>query len=195
MKALFALGISLALAGCSLFGTGSDGGTTSNGNGRVGFGAPTLQLTVGGVRFGPAAPDQSSSGSLTTTRDTAGQVSDSSFRLGISSAAIGAGCQLALDRFGTSIAPFTAGSYTLADPGQTGTADGTASPIGSITVSAPQGTWQCAGSACNGGALVLSVLAADHVEGYLSVALSDTSGDAPVDVICAFYVPMSSFSQ
>ena len=196
MRFLAAL-FSVTLAGCGLFGSGSDGGAT-NGNpsgGQVGFGAPALELTISGVRFGPAAPDATSAGSLSTTHDATGQISDATFQLGVSSSAIGASCQFAIQRFGTAIAGFNAGAYTLADPGPSGTADGTASPIGNLTVSVPQGSFQCSGSTCDGMALVFSTLAADHVEGYASGTLQDVGGSGPADVVCSFYVSMSSFSQ
>ena len=194
MRFLAAL-FSVTLAGCSLFGTGSDGGATNPPSGQVGFGAPTLELTISGVRFGPAAPDAASAASLSTTHDASGQISGATFQLGISSSALGASCQLSIERFGTAIAGFNTGAYTLADPGPSGTADGTASPIGNITVTVPQGTFQCSGSDCDGMALVFSTLAADHVEGYASGTLQDSGGNGQAEVVCSFYAPMSSFTQ
>src|SRR4051794_29833721 len=47
--------------------TSSDGGTT------VGFSAPTLELTISGVHFGPMAPDPGAFVDLVTTRDAGGK--------------------------------------------------------------------------------------------------------------------------
>src|SRR5439155_22360471 len=103
-----AVGAILLLAGCFPTGAGtggSDGGTT------VGYTGPTLELTVNGVHFGPAAPDPGAYADLVTMHDTTtGRAMGSSFRL---SANVGsAGCTLGFDRYGDG-AVLPAGQYPV----------------------------------------------------------------------------------
>jgi hypothetical protein len=177
----------LLLAGCSGTGTTGDGGYN------YGFGTPTLQLTINGVRFGPSVPDAASGGELVTTRDASGQVVDSTFRLSVSSAATGAACNIAVQRFGSGVGPIIALPYQFATPRNARTDDGTVAAIGGESVSVPQGTWQCTGSSCDGSVLSFTVLAADHVEGLLTGTFQHTGGMGEASVVCSFYVPMRTY--
>ena len=48
--------------------------------------------------------------------------------------------------------------------------------------------FSCSGSDCDGAALVLSTVAADHVEGYFSGAFRSDSGAGAASVVCSFYL-------
>jgi hypothetical protein len=177
---------------CLLPGASSgDGGAPQS----YGFGKPTLELTVNGAHFGPAAPDPGSAASLVNMRDAAtGRVTESSFRMSASIGSLGAACSVAVQRTGDGVDPIAALNYLLAS-GTTGpTPDGNVAPIEGENASVPQGAWQCSGAACNGAGFVLSHVAADHVEGWLSAGEQSISGGAPAQIVCSFYLPWSTYS-
>ena len=172
-------------AGCfPATGAGSDGGT-------VGYSAPTLEVTVNGVHFGPAAPDAGAYADLVTMRDpTTGQTTGASFRL---SATIGtAGCALAFDRFGNGVT-LGVGQYTVASQQGATTLDGTVYPTTAERFSTPEGGAGCTGSGCDGAAFVLSAADATHATGYFMGTITADSGAGQASAICSFYVPMRSF--
>jgi hypothetical protein len=160
--------------------------------GPVGFGGPALEVTIDGIRLGPAAPDPGSSASLVDTKNQFAQISDSQFRIFAGSAPAGATCQLAFEQFGDGVSGIHAGGYTLATPGAA-TADGTVTPIAGERVFAPGDSFQCAGSSCDGATLIISALDSLHVEGYFAGTLASDSGGSPASVVCSFYVPMASY--
>ncbi len=167
--------------------TGGSGG----GGGATGFVAPTLELTVSGVHFGPAAPDAGSSASLITQRDGLGNALSSTFTLDGGLSSLGAGCSFRFDTFGGPTIGL--GQYTISAATGSVTANGTVSPTGSESVTTPEGPASCAGTDCDGGALVISAIDAAHVYGYVSATLSAASGAGVADVVCTFYLPMSSY--
>jgi len=181
--------------GCGLFNqSGSDGG--ASGGGAVGFGAPTLELTIDGTQFGPSIPDVGSGADITSTVDpTTGSVSDTVLRIATSSAATGAACNFSLERFGEGLPPWRAAGYSIAAGGFGATADGQAAPVAGEAVSVPQGSWSCSGSTCEGAVLVLSYLAADHIEGYLSGNFDSATGAGASSVVCAFYLPVHTYDN
>jgi hypothetical protein len=194
-----AIGAALALltsAGCGWLGNPVDGGTPSDGGGAYGYGKPALQVTVGGMHFGPAIPDTGSGVDLTTVRDqNTGTASQTDLRITASSAATGASCALAFERFGDGVAPFHAGAgYQVSSEGTFGaTPDGTVAVPGGLSVSVPGGTFQCSGTTCDGSVLLMTVLAADHVEGTWTGTLDDTAGRGSTSVVCSFYLPTRTF--
>lgn len=177
---------SFLLAGCWPVGsTTTDGGTQP-----VGYATPTLEVTVSGVHFGPAAPDPGSAASLTTTRDpTTGQVTGASFRL---AATIGqAGCNLAFDTFGMGAA-LGPGQYTVASMQGSSTLNGTVYPTTGERISTPEGSGACTGSGCDGAAFVLTAIDAKHATGYFSGTIQgDTGGVA--SAVCSFWVATSVY--
>lgn len=184
----------LLLGGCEYFNQpvpGSDGGSQS-----YGYGKPTLALTVNGVHFGPATPDSSSTASLVDSRDSVGRVTLSSFRVQASAGSVGAACSLNVQRsggsFGNEVEPIGVGSYLLSS-GSGAEAFGTLQPIEGEVVSTPEGTWSCSGAACNNAGFVLTHLDADHAEGYLSGTFASSVGGPPAQVVCSFYLPLSTY--
>jgi hypothetical protein len=186
----------LMLSGCGLFGNAAGDGGTSSTPSQYGFGGPALEVTINGVHFGPAAPDPGSGVSLSTSRDGAGQIDQAILNINASSTAGGASIALGFQRYGTNIAGFTAGyGYTVAaGSGLNGSPDGTILTGGSETVAVADGTFQCTGSGCEGGALLLTVLQADHVEGSYSGNFDDTQGRGTVPVVCSFWLPTLSYA-
>jgi hypothetical protein len=179
-------------SGCSLFDNGSGGGNGGGGGGAVGFGRPTLELTISGMHFGPSSPDPGSGVDLATSRDITGAVTSTTLTISASSASTGASCGFGFQRYGDSIAPFQGpGTYQL--EAETATGSGMVAPLASETVTVPQGSFVCSGSTCDGAVLVLTVLASDHVEGSLSGTFADTGGAGAADVVCSFYLPTRSF--
>jgi hypothetical protein len=182
--------LALGCAACFPSGGGSNPG------GPVGFGAPMLEVTIDGNRLGPATPDPGSTASLVDTHDQLGQVATSDWTLLAASTAAGATCDLRLQRYGNSaaIAPFAVGMFQITDPGPSGTADGTATPLGGERVIGPGDSWECAGSSCNGAVLVIQAMDSLHVEGYFSGTLASDSGGPPADIVCSFYVQYASYA-
>jgi hypothetical protein len=165
----------------------SDGGTGGSGA----FAAPTLELTISGVHFGPMAPDPGASVSLVTTRDDNGQPTQSSFRL---SASIGtAGCTLAFDTFGGSPA-IGVGQFTVTAEQGSSTLDGTVYPTTGELIQTPEGGASCSGSDCDGAAFVLSAIDTTHASGYFQGTVNSDSGLGPADVVCSFWLPTTTFS-
>lgn len=190
-----ALAAALALGGCEYFNQpvpGNDGGARS-----YGYGEPTLEVTVNGLHFGPAAPDPTAAASLIDSLDSVGRVTLSSFRVQASASSAGTACGLSLQRsgssFGGAVQPIGVGSYLLSSGGGAG-ASGTLQPIEGEVVSTPQGTWSCSGAACNNSGFVLTHLDADHAEGYLSGTFASATGGSIVQVVCSFYLPLSVYS-
>jgi hypothetical protein len=190
----FVLAAALALGtGCGIFdlpdGGAGDGGTQMNG-----FGKPTLELTVDGTHFGPAAPDVASGAQLVTTRDSfTGQASDCTFRVVVSTSSVGDACNLAFDRQGQDIDPIGPGGYQLSATTGSDTPQGTLAPIAGESIAIPQGNWFCAGNSCDGAALVISGMDTAHVEGYFSSTLQSNVGGASAQVVCSFYLPWTVY--
>lgn len=180
--------------GCGIFDLGGDGGT-DGGTGQNGFGTPTLELTVDGTHFGPAAPDLSSGAQLVTTRDSfTGRATDCTFRIVVSTTSLGDACNLAFDRQGADgIDPIGVGGYQLSATTGTDTPDGTLAPIAGESIQIPQGSWFCAGDSCDGGALIISAMDTVHVEGYFSSTLQSNTGAASAQVVCSFYLPWTVY--
>ncbi len=181
----------LALAGCFPPGYGNpptDGGT-------FGFGKPTLQLTVGSARFGPAAPDSGSGVDLIDEVSPAGRTVRSLLTISASSTAAGGACQIQAERFGDGITGFFATTYLIKTASGATTADGTASPGAGELVSITGNSFRCVGNGCDGAVLSLAVLTADHAEGYLSGTFDADSGGGSTGVVCSFYVPTRTFRR
>lgn len=173
-------------AGCFPAGSGgSDGGASH------GYSGPTLELTVNGVHFGPAAPDPGAAADLVTSRDPlTGRSTGASFRL---AASIGsAGCALAFDRYGDG-ATLGAGQYTVASQQGATTLDGTVYPTTAERFSTPAGGASCSGSGCDGAALVLGAVDATHATGYFMGSIVADSGAGQASVVCSFWVPSRSY--
>ncbi len=164
---------------------GSDGGTS------VAFSAPTLEVTVSGVHFGPAAPDPGAFVDLVVTRDGGGKPTASSFRL---SATVGsAGCDLAFDRYGDSAA-LNVGQYTVQSMQGASTLDGTVYPTTGERIATPEGGAGCSGSDCDGAAFVLSAVDAQHASGYFQGTVIADSGAGSADVVCSFWLPWRTYT-
>lgn len=178
--------IAALAAGCfPANGAGSDGGT-------VGYSAPTLEVTINGVHFGPAAPDAGAYADLVTTRDpSTGRTTGSSFRL---SATIGAaGCMLAFDRFGDGTT-LGVGQYTVASQQGATTLDGTVYPTTAERFTTPEGGAGCTGSGCDGAAFVLSAVDRAHATGYFMGTIVADSGAGQASVVCSFWIPTRTYS-
>ena len=181
-----AVWIAIFCAGCFPTGSsGTDGGTT------VGFSAPTLELTVAGVHFGPAAPDPGAFVDLVTQRDGGGKPTQSSFRM---SAALGsAGCSLAFDTFGTNSYAIGVGQYTVQSMQGGSTLSGTVYPTTAESFATPAGSASCTGSICDGSAFVLSAIDAAHATGYFSGTVAAADGSGYVDVVCSFWIKTRTY--
>src|SRR5262245_7661259 len=121
--------ILILLGGCGGLSPGSDDG------GAAGFGMPTVEVTIGGAHAGPAAPDSSSGAWLSTGRDSAGRITQSTLQIVASSSAAGASCVLSVGRYGQDVLPIGIGAWELSSRTLSGSADGTVAPIGSPTAS------------------------------------------------------------
>lgn len=189
MRCRLALPCLLTCLGCGFFDNWptSDGGSA----GGQGYGKPTLEVTVGGVHFGPATPGGGSAASLVNTRDEqTGRIVDSVFRVAASAPSVGATCSLNAQRFGDGVAPIRQGSFQFMDNG--GRQDGTIVPVEGESVVIPEGSWMCTGAEC--GSLVLLTLDETHVEGYLSGAFQRASDGSWASVVCSFYLPWGTYS-
>ncbi len=166
--------------------------------GSFGFGSPTLEITVGGVHVGTAAPDASSIASLIDQRDSGtNALISSTLTLDGTVASHGASCSMAVHRIGGSTAPLKPiglGSYQIAEDPTGQTADLAVDLVSPPTVTTSTGTLSCAGSACDGFALSLSVLDSTVTEGYFMGTLVDGLG-SPSDVVCAFYLPTTNYQS
>lgn len=172
---------------CFPTGTG-DGGTPSTGY--VGLGAPALELTIDGTHVGPSPATAGAYADLTSFADGLGR--RQSTDLFIHATGGIATCDIHVSRFGTNIGPFSALAYRLVTPSSGVTADGTASPVGKVSVTAGGLTLQCNGTDCNG-LLNINVLDAAHIEGYLTGTLADPSDGQASSVVCTFYVPWRTY--
>jgi hypothetical protein len=179
--------IAIFCGGCFPMGAadGSDGGSSGA------FTAPTLELTISGVHFGPTAPDPGAFVDLVTTRDGGGKPTMSSFSL---SAAIGnAGCSFSFDTFGGASA-IGVGQYTVQSMQGGSTLDGTVYPTTAERVATPEGGAGCTGSSCDGAAFVLSALDARHASGYFMGTVSADSGAGDADVVCSFWLTTRTYT-
>jgi hypothetical protein len=187
----------LLLSGCGLInppGSAGPGGVQDAGGGGGGggsFGQPTLEVTIGGMHFGPSAPDTGSGVDLTTQRDATSQIVSQSLSISASSAASGASCALGFQRYGTSLSPLRGGNqlYMVSSQSISATPDGVVAPAASESVSAQGVVLSCSGSACDGTGLLLVTLAADHVEGTYTGTLSDPGGQGAAEAVCSFWLP------
>lgn|GEM_PF-6250747 len=183
--------LALALPACSLF---NGGGSTTDGGGTYGYGRPTLQVTIGGATYGPSVLDSSSYVDVVDEGVT-GQLTHSSVTLFLSSAATGASCSLRGERFGVNVQPIIANVYTLVAPTGAQTQDGTVGPGSGESMVVPDGSFSCAGSDCDGGALVFTVLQRDHAEGYLNATLNDSLGRGSTSGTCSFWAPVRTYTR
>lgn len=182
-----AVWIAIFCGGCFPMGdsSGSDGGSSGA------FSAPTLELTVSGVHFGPTVPDPGAFVDLVTARDGGGKPTMSSFSL---SASIGnAGCALSFDTFGGAN-PIGVGQYTVQSMQGGTTLDGTVYPTTGERVATPEGGAGCSGSGCDGAAFVLSAIDATHASGYFQGTVSADSGAGDADVVCSFWLTTRTYT-
>jgi hypothetical protein len=164
---------------------------SSDDGGVVGYAAPTLELTVNGVHFGPGAPDPGAYADLVVMRDGNGMPAGGSFRLG---ASLGnAGCALAFDRFGRGTT-LGVGQYTVQSMQGAFTLDGTVYPTTAERVSTPEGGAGCTGTQCDNAAFVLSAVDAKHATGYFRGTVTADSGAGEAEVVCSFWVPMRTYT-
>src|SRR5947209_12095608 len=96
---------------CALVLTAAACNGHATGSGQVGYGAPTIEVTVDGVHLGPTAPDPGSSATLVDTRDQFAQITDSQLHVFAGSSVAGATCQLAFEQFGQGVAGIHVGGY------------------------------------------------------------------------------------
>jgi hypothetical protein len=159
--------------------------------GSYGYSGPTLELTVNGVHFGPAAPDPGAAADLVTTRDaTTGRVTGASFRM---TATLGtAGCALAFDRFGDG-ATLGVGQYTVQSMQGTSTSNGTVYPTTAQRIATPEGGAGCTGSGCDGAGFVLNAIDATHATGYFRGTVQADSGAGEASVVCSFWVTTGTY--
>jgi hypothetical protein len=163
--------------------------TNSDGGSDGAFTGPTLEVTVSGVHFGPAAPDPGGFVDLTTTHDANGAATASSFRM---SASVGsAGCTLDFDTFGGG--HIGVGQYTVQSMQGAQTLDGTVYPTTGERIATPEGGAGCSGTACDNAAFVLSAADANHVVGYFMGTVTADSGAGQADVVCSFWLKPTSY--
>jgi hypothetical protein len=168
----------------------SCGGTpnpNTNDNTQVGYGKPTLEVTVNGVHSGPAAPDGNSFFDYVNQYDSNGTLTRSSVQIVASSTAANASCSLAADRYGNFLTPFGVGQYSLGGSSVNGTGDGVAAPVGAPAAATSAGLFSCTGSACGAVGLSITWIDAGHAEGFFGGTMSGA------DVICSFYLPTRTF--
>jgi hypothetical protein len=174
----------VGLAGCFPAGAGSNGN-----DGGYGFTAPTLELTVNGVHFGPSAPAAGSTASLQTQRDASGAVLSASFSVNAALSSASAGCQLSFVRYGGGIAAL---QYTVSSQSGAVTADGQVYAPTGERINTPAGGASCSGAGCDFAALALTALDGQHVAGYFSGTMQADSGAGQADVVCTFWLPLTS---
>jgi hypothetical protein len=157
-----------ALVLCCGLSMGNDcfpAGSATDGGGYVGPGAPSVQVTVDGTHVGPYAAAATAFADLTTTRDDFGRRIATGLKLHAEGGI--ASCDLELSRYGPEVSPFSALPYRLE-------------------------TLTCSGGDC-GGSLVVTILDAMHVEGYLAATMADPSDGQRSSVVCTFYVPWRTY--
>lgn len=187
LRRLGALAIAVACIGsdsCFPASGGVDGGY-------VGLGTPSLEVTVDGTHVGPAAASAGSYADLVTNRAQAGGGDDQSLAVHVVTAS--SGFDLHVSRFGPSVPQLGAGAYRLETALAAATAEGTASPVGTPSVTAGALTLACAGSGCDGGVLAITVLDAVHLEGYLTAQMADPRDGQVSSVVASFYVPWRTY--
>lgn len=162
-------------------GSGVDGG--------VGFGRPTLLVTVDGQHFGPSSPDGRSGAALVNERDGNGRLVRSTFRAQVVAQDNSAGCTLAAYRSGDDIAPIGGGAYQVLATVTGRTAEGTVDPLAGEAVAVGQVAWSCELGGCNGAEMTFTAFDRTHVEGYLRARLPRQGGGAVSTVTCAFWLP------
>jgi hypothetical protein len=190
MRRFALLLIVLGQAGCFPPSSSSSSGADA---GSYGYAAPTVELTVAGHHYGPAAPDSTSSAQLVTSRDpVTGRVTESTLRIHAAAAQGGATCDLTADRFGDGIPPIAVGIYQVESPTGASTPDGTVSPQAGEQVSSPQGAFRC--NACDGALFSVTALSPSRVDGFVSGTFDDPSGGPSVQVTCSFAVPVTSYA-
>ncbi len=165
---------------------------SSSDGGYVGFGTPSIELTVDGTHVGPYAADATSFADLVTSRNALGQVLASD--LTIHAAGGLASCDLHISRFGVGVAPIATGPYRLMAATGAGTPDGTASPVGGVIAKAGRLTLACNGSDCNTAVLANTVIDARHLEGYVTATMYDYADGQPSNIVCSYYVPWRTYS-
>jgi hypothetical protein len=177
--------VAIFCAGCfPVDSSDSDGGTSSA------FTGPTLEVTVSGVHFGPAAPDPGSFVDLVTTRDASGTATGSSFRLAAS--VDGAGCNLTFDTFGG--ADIGVGQYKVESMQGGLTLDGTVYPTSGEHFTTPEGPASCSGSDCDNAAFVISAADAAHVTGYYMGTVTSDQGLGQASVVCSFWLKPRTYT-
>ena len=178
--------VALLCSGCFL-----PGSSSSDGGSSPAFATPTLEVTVGGVHFGPMAPDPGAFVDLVTTRDQSGMPTASSFRM---AATIGtAGCTLTFDRFGGNAA-LGVGQYTVQSMQGAATLDGTVYPTTGERIGTPEGGAGCAGAGCDGAAFVINAIDAQHATGYFSGTVQADSGAGQANVVCSFWIKPRTYT-
>ena len=125
---------SAAIFLCACFPRTNTVDPTTDDAGVVGYGQPTLEVTAGGLRAGPAAPDSSSAASLVNERDERGRITRSTFSLFGALSQSGVSCALTVSRYGTDVSSVNIGFYQIATATGVATPDGTVSPDGVPTV-------------------------------------------------------------
>jgi hypothetical protein len=171
-------------------------GTATNDMGPTGFGTPTLLVTVGGTRIGPAMPDVGSGADLVDDVDpVTGRTTRSVITIDARSTSGGSSCQLYAERLGDGVLGFFATAYRLAATTGSLTENGAASPGAGERVVVSNNGFNCSGSGCDGAVLSFSALSANHVEGYLSGTFESDTGSGAVDIICSFYLPTRTFRR
>ena len=189
-RVVFAILLLGNLMGSDCFPTGtSDGGST--GTGYVGLGAPGVEVTVDGQHVGPSSATSAAFADLTSSVDQFGALNTADLLIHATGGI--ATCDLHVQKFGARVSQFSAAAYQLVTPTSNATADGTASPVGSVGVTAGGLTLQCNGSDC-AGLLTINVLDAGHLEGYFTGTMTDPSDGQSSSVVCTFYVPWRKYA-
>ena len=164
--------------------------TGDGGTGGSGFTAPTLELTVSGVHFGPQAPDPGAFVDLVTTRDATDAPVSSTFRM---SASIGtAGCTLSFDTFGGGV--IGVGQYTVESMQGAATLDGTVYPTTAERIATPEGGAGCTGSDCDGSGFSITAADSAHISGFYSGTVTADDGAGTADIICTFWLTPTTYT-
>jgi hypothetical protein len=191
----FAVFAGLCAAGCGGWGDlGGDGGAT-DGGGAMGYGRPTLQVTLNGSTTGQVTPDSTSYADVVDQYDAvSGRLASSSLVVNISSAAVQAGCAVGFQVMGENVAPIGPGSYQVSATPPT-QAIASVEPITDESVFGAGTSWHCAGSGCDGAVVQLLTVARDHVEGFFSGTLPRVDGASYDSLTCSFYVATRQFQR
>lgn len=171
-----------------------DKGDAGSADAKYGFGTATLQVTVNGVHFGPAAPDGGSFALLVNARNQQGRITQSHFQIQARSTAAQAVCAIDVQRYGDGVSSIGAGPWIVGAGSGARSSDGEVDPVTGIGVQIPQGTWQCLGAACDGGAFVLNALDDKHAEGYVQGVYQNFQSGTAANVVCSFWVPVTTYT-